>query len=367
MRVAACALALALAGCAAVGPDFAGPAAAQPDDWTSWRSADAALRMPVDAGAVPAPQWWRAFGDPVLERLEQRAFEASPDLQTAALRFAQARAQRSAVAAQRGPRLDASGAAGRQRQSEYGASVRMLDALGGAANREALAKVLSQPFTLYQAGFDASWEPDLWGRVRRSIEAADADVDQALHIAQQAFVDRIDQHLHAGMERFGFLDAGILAHAALRGAFCGAAFGIVDLFAIDQRITAAFLGLAVLVHLVTIMLAIRGGLSAAEILARTRGAAPWFGYGGCAVPCRNAGGMNRRTASTMRSAGPGCTTNARGKSDSTRRNTRTHVTKAVLSVSHITWTAARGASPMCWARTSWPTPLRSITALARCT
>ena len=45
-----------------------------------------------------------------------------------------------------------------------------------------------------------------------------------------------------------------------------------------QRITAAFLGLAVIVHLVTIMLAIRGGLSAAEILARTRGAEIWFGF-----------------------------------------------------------------------------------------
>lgn len=45
-----------------------------------------------------------------------------------------------------------------------------------------------------------------------------------------------------------------------------------------QRITAAFLGLAVLVHLVTIMLAVRGGLSAAEILARTRGAEVWFAF-----------------------------------------------------------------------------------------
>lgn len=45
-----------------------------------------------------------------------------------------------------------------------------------------------------------------------------------------------------------------------------------------QRITAAFLGLAVIVHLVTIMLAVRGGLSAAEILGRTRGADLWFAF-----------------------------------------------------------------------------------------
>ena len=41
-----------------------------------------------------------------------------------------------------------------------------------------LAERLAEPFTLYQAGFDASWELDLWGRVRRSVEAADADVAQ---------------------------------------------------------------------------------------------------------------------------------------------------------------------------------------------
>jgi NodT family efflux transporter outer membrane factor (OMF) lipoprotein len=173
LGLVSCALALALAGCA-TGPDFVQPTPAAPDDWTSWRSADDALRIPVDAKAALPSRWWRAFGDPVLDRLEQRAFEASPDLQTAVLRFAQARVQRSTVTAQRGPELDASGGVNRQRQSEYGAGTRMIDAIGG--DRAALAKVLSQPFTLYQAGFDASWELDLWGRVRRSIEAADADV-----------------------------------------------------------------------------------------------------------------------------------------------------------------------------------------------
>jgi len=169
------ALVLVLAGCTA-GPDFARPAPQAPDDWTSWRSADESLRTPVDTeGTLPA-EWWRAFGDPVLDTLQERAFRAGPDLQTAALHFAQARVQRSTVAAQRGPDIGASGSVTRQRQSEYGAGVRMIDAIGG--DRSALVDVLSEPFTLYQAGFDASWEPDLWGRVRRSVEAADADVAQ---------------------------------------------------------------------------------------------------------------------------------------------------------------------------------------------
>ena len=167
------ALTLVLAGCA-VGPNFVKPAPAAPDDWTSWRSADKALQTPVGNDRTLPADWWRAFVDPVLDRLAQRAFDASPDLKTAALRFAQARAQRSTVEAQRGPQLSADGGAIRQRQSEYGATARMIDAIGGDSST--MVKALSEPFTLYQLGFDASWELDLWGRVRRSIEAADADV-----------------------------------------------------------------------------------------------------------------------------------------------------------------------------------------------
>lgn len=173
--LAPCLLALALSGCA-VGPNFVKPAPAAPDDWTVWRSGDDSLKVPVTAGEAMPTDWWRSFGDPVLNGLEQRAFEASPDLRTAALHFAQARAQRTTVAAQRAPEVGVSGGVTRQRQSEHGASTRLLDAVGGSANRDDLAKLLAEPFNVYQAGFDASWELDLWGRVGRSIEAADADV-----------------------------------------------------------------------------------------------------------------------------------------------------------------------------------------------
>ncbi len=172
---AACALALALTGCAAVGPSFVKPTPTAPDNWTSWRSGDASLRIPTEAAQALPAQWWLAFNDATLDALQRRAFDASPDLQTATLRFAQARAQRSTVAAQRGPEVNASGSATRQRQSESGASTRMLGIMGADPS---MTELLAEPFTLYQAGFDASWELDLWGRVRRSVEAADADVDQ---------------------------------------------------------------------------------------------------------------------------------------------------------------------------------------------
>ncbi|MFT3815956.1 MAG: efflux transporter outer membrane subunit [Acidovorax sp.] len=241
---------LALAGCAA-GPDFAKPAAAAPDDWTSWRSADASLRLPVEAAQALPARWWEAFGDPVLNRLEERAASASPDLRTAALHFAQARVQRSATAAQRGPEVNASGGVNRQRQSENGAATRLYDTLGsslaGSASSpgsgidtSSLLGVLSEPFTLYQAGFDASWELDLWGRVRRSIEAADADVAQqaalldlarlslASDLARNYFELRTTQRqirlmredVAALEERLGLLkarvDGGVLDHTDLQ-------------------------------------------------------------------------------------------------------------------------------------------------------
>ncbi|MFT3904790.1 MAG: efflux transporter outer membrane subunit [Steroidobacteraceae bacterium] len=181
-------LAMVLAGCAA-GPDFVKPTPAAPDDWNGWRSGDASLRSsPEAARALPA-QWWQAFNDETLDALEQRATTASPDLRTAALHFAQARAQRTTVAAQRGPQLDASASATRQRQSENGAATRVYSELGSSSSlfdTSSLIDLLSQPYTLYQAGFDASWEFDLWGRVRRSVEAADANVEQQAALLELA-------------------------------------------------------------------------------------------------------------------------------------------------------------------------------------
>lgn len=170
----------ALGACAA-GPDFVQPTPAiqPPADWTTLRAGDPSLHDAALAGerAEPSGDWWKAFGDPVLDALEARAAVASPDLQTAALRFAESRAQRRAVAAQRGPQANLGTSVQRQRPSENGATSRTIDVLAPADRRDALLALLSRPFDVYETGFDASWELDFWGRVRRSVEAADAQVD----------------------------------------------------------------------------------------------------------------------------------------------------------------------------------------------
>lgn len=182
------ALALLLAGCAA-GPDHRPAEVQAPADWVAWHGGSAALlgaeRKAAPAGVASGD--WKAFGDPLLDRLQALALAANHDLQTAALRFAQSRVQRTAAAAQQAPQLNASGSVNRQRQSESGAATRMIDALGSSvANRDQLIRTLSEPYNLYQAGFDASWEIDLWGRVRRSVEAADADAGASAALLQQA-------------------------------------------------------------------------------------------------------------------------------------------------------------------------------------
>lgn len=174
------AIAALLAGCAAVGPDFKAQTPGAPADFAAWHGGAAEL---ADAGrsapnASAEPRGWAMFGDPALDALLARVLAANPDLQTAALRFAQSRAQLGIAGSQQGIQVGVSAGATRLRASENGETTRMLDAID-PPNREDLVKFLSAPHNFYQAGFDASWEIDLWGRVRRAIESAGANVAAA--------------------------------------------------------------------------------------------------------------------------------------------------------------------------------------------
>jgi NodT family efflux transporter outer membrane factor (OMF) lipoprotein len=171
-----CLIAMMLTACA-VGPDHVKPDTPSPEDWSTWRSSDESLRGTVAVNESLPPQWWHAFNDPVLDHLQQRAVEASPDLMTAALHYAQSRAQLKGTTSKQLPEISVKGSVARQAQSENGAGMRLLDVIG-VPNRDEIAKLIAEPFTYYQTSFDLSWELDLWGRVRRSIEAGDAEVER---------------------------------------------------------------------------------------------------------------------------------------------------------------------------------------------
>jgi len=176
---------LGAAGCAAVGPDFQTPSSEVPARWSDWHGGDAGLARPdmQSQGSLPADAWG-AFHDPELKHLIERARAANPDLKIAMLRFAEARMQESTVAAQRGLQVNATADAARRRDSEYGAETRIVDFIGGV-NSAPILRALGEPYSLYKPGFDASWELDLWGRLRRSEEAAHASTDgQAASLRQ---------------------------------------------------------------------------------------------------------------------------------------------------------------------------------------
>ncbi|SEG75428.1 efflux transporter outer membrane subunit [Marinobacterium lutimaris] len=163
-----------LAGCTALGLDFEKPQPDAPDSWSQWHSGDQATHQLNVDNASTSLLWWREFNDPLLEELQSRMAANNPDLQTAALSFIRARLQQQIAGAQ-SVDLNASGTAGRQRISENSPSMRMAE-ISAPGNADQLIERLAKPYTLYQAGFDASWEPDFWGRISRSVEAAGAEM-----------------------------------------------------------------------------------------------------------------------------------------------------------------------------------------------
>ncbi len=176
-----------LAGCT-VGPRFSAP---KPDAPLNW----AALPSGAAAGSVTTAQvketaWWDSFGDAELSSLVARAATANLDARRSVLLIEQARAQRRQAAAGAWPQLDVDGAYTHTRISERTATTSLLGALGGKGQAAAPGGVaaslpgLKNPFDQYQYGLDASWEIDLFGRVRRTVEAADADADAAVEDAR---------------------------------------------------------------------------------------------------------------------------------------------------------------------------------------
>ncbi len=161
-----------ISGCV-VGPQFEDP---QPQVPTQWgRSLGGARESGFNDREIDE-RWWEQFGDEKLAQLVERARAANLDLRIAVLRVAQSRARRDAAAGNRSPTVAATAQYRRQRQSEFGTGTRLIDAIASPADSDAIIDVLSEPHDMYQAGFDASWEIDLWGRMRRALESAEAAV-----------------------------------------------------------------------------------------------------------------------------------------------------------------------------------------------
>jgi outer membrane protein, multidrug efflux system len=180
MRIArslvSCVLAGVLAACK-VGPNFAPPYPPVPDEYAGIKSAADGFQAPTSSpDSPPASFWWQQFHDPALDRLEERAAAGNLDLKAAFLRIVEAREQVQSVRAQGLPSLNASASYSREQLGLAGIikSQHINEGAAGTSTTAGLISSLESPVNLYQLGFDASWELDLFGKVRRSVEVADA-------------------------------------------------------------------------------------------------------------------------------------------------------------------------------------------------
>ncbi|MFI5378557.1 MAG: efflux transporter outer membrane subunit [Tepidisphaerales bacterium] len=148
-------LCTALASCN-VGPDYRRPEISMPAAYKSPTTRNA-------ANAEISADWWRFFGDEELNTLEQAALSANPDLQAAMARVVQARAAARITGSQFYPVITANPAATWSRTNPTAGG-----AAGAAASPRQIKTVVIP--------FDLSYEIDVWGRVRRSYEAATAQV-----------------------------------------------------------------------------------------------------------------------------------------------------------------------------------------------
>ncbi|RWC45522.1 efflux transporter outer membrane subunit [Mesorhizobium sp.] len=144
--------ATALAGCV-VGPDYQKPFLAVPAKWSDQTSSRPAKPPQLS-------KWWQRLRDPELNALVEEAVAGNLDVATAKAKIREARASYRQSAGTLFPSVDGSGSATRNKDST--------STSGGTA---------TDPYSLYQAGFDASWELDLFGANRRSVEAARYGLD----------------------------------------------------------------------------------------------------------------------------------------------------------------------------------------------
>ena len=168
-------LAALLLGACTVGPDYAEPQMAVPASY---------LESPT-GGETNLDHWWQGFGDAQLTGLVERALTANLDIEMATARIREARALERVAGAGASPQVAAQASVNRQRISENAIP---LPPGAGSGSGVGIFGLPGEEFTTFRAGFDASWELDLFGRNRREREAAEARTGSAVWSRRDAQV-----------------------------------------------------------------------------------------------------------------------------------------------------------------------------------
>jgi outer membrane protein, multidrug efflux system len=157
-------LIMLLAGCSTTPPKI-DPEKLPPTP-AAFREGDGRWTQAPPAEAQPRGEWWKAFSDPVLDELVERANRGNTGIQVAAARLTQARALVRAADAERSP------------QVEVGVSANRLQGIVGNSSGPARS--------IFTAGADLSYEVDLFGRLARGVDAAKLDVQAREGLLQSA-------------------------------------------------------------------------------------------------------------------------------------------------------------------------------------
>lgn len=221
---------LLVGGCT-VGPDYVPPQTPVPTAWSGAAASQPASSQPaITSDSGDLAEWWKTLNDPMLDTLILEAMDSNLELRAAAARIREARAARSAAAASFWPQINgtggytysgsslntqqdnsksvsfgrqmlsnAVGAAGSALTSGGAGQTTPVNQLTGSSLAGSMLNQVSQRLGqtevdepsrgrhLFQAGLDASWELDLFGGIRRSVEASDADL-QAAEASRQDLV-----------------------------------------------------------------------------------------------------------------------------------------------------------------------------------
>jgi NodT family efflux transporter outer membrane factor (OMF) lipoprotein len=154
-----------------VGPSFTDPEAKVADDWI-----DVEDRR-IDRGPIKADAWWTTFNDPTLDSLIDTARLQNLDLKSAAARVLQAQAQRNIAAGNLFPQSQ--NAIGDYVHAQIGKNFNLF----GSSEAPSPSSL-----NVWATGFNASWELDFWGRLRRQVESSNADLGASVEGYRDAMV-----------------------------------------------------------------------------------------------------------------------------------------------------------------------------------
>lgn len=161
-----------LFGCK-VGPDYERPDLQLPNSWNQELSGQSGQ------STDQLHQWWTLLEDPVLDGLIEQVGQANLDVRAAMMRVAESRALRDFTAGRSSPQVDAIAFYSRSRNS--------------GNTRFAFPGMPTDPYDLYAAGFDAGWEIDLFGQIKRSVESSqallEASIDDYHNVLRSLFAE----------------------------------------------------------------------------------------------------------------------------------------------------------------------------------